>query len=169
VGLIVDAPNAVAADVAYELRADGASATIALTGPAPAEAVNAVHSAGSDVMPRLRPGGPVRWIGTRGQLRKTARGLGINGHYYYAAPGRGFTLGQDLLGKTTGGTPLSGALKLSYGGRLSNLDRGDFVELSVDSNTDWRRWLRSLCVQMHAQGLHAGPAAQLVRALPDER
>jgi UDP-glucose 4-epimerase len=169
VGLIVDAPNGAAVDVANELRADGANATIALTGPAPAGTVDAVNATGSDLMPRLKPGGPVRWIGTRGQLRKTARGLGINGHYYYAAPGKGFTLGQDLLGKTAGGTPLSGSVKLKYGGRLAHLDRGDFVELSVDSKTAWRPWLRSLCAQMHGQGLHAVSAAGLVRAMPDER
>jgi len=44
-----------------------------------ANELDMVRAAGSDVMPRLKPGGPVRWIGTRGQLTKTARALGIHG------------------------------------------------------------------------------------------
>lgn len=169
VGLIVDAPPSAAADVARELQRQGASATVALVSPAPEVTLEAVHAAGSEVMPRLKPGGPVRWIGTRGQLNKTARSLGIHGHYYYAAPGKGFTLAQDLLGHTTGATPVSGAVKLSVGGHLGTLERGDLVELSVGSGTSWQPWLTSVVEQMRAQGLRAVSAADLVRSEPDER
>jgi hypothetical protein len=168
VGLIIDAPEAQAADIARELRRDGGAATIAVTGPAPAGAVDAVHAAGSDVMPRLRAGGPVRWITTRGQLGKTAKGLGLTGHYYYAAPVSGFTLGQDLLGHTAGATPVSGAVRLKTGGQIGKLDRGDFVELSIDG-TAWRPWLNSVLAQMRARGLHAVSATVLVHAKPEER
>jgi hypothetical protein len=119
-------------------------------------------------MPRLKPGGPVRWIGTRGQLTKTARGLGLHGHFYYAAPGHGFTLAQEVLGKTTGATPITGAVKLKAGGRLGTLERGDLVELSVDGGRDWRPWLSSLVAQMRAQGLRPTSATTMVRAGPDE-
>ena len=169
VGLIIDAPNSSAPDVARELQHDGASATIALTSAAPADTVSAVHAAGSEVMPRLKPGGPVRWIGTRGQLGKTARGLGIKGHYYYAAPGKGFTLAQDLLGHTAGATPVSGAVKLESGHQLGKLERGDFVEVTVGDGTSWRPWLRSVIEQMRGRGLRGVSAAGLVRAEPDER
>jgi UDP-glucose 4-epimerase len=168
VGLIIDAPNSAAVDVARELRRDGASATIALTGPADAGTIDAIHAAGSDVMPRLKPGGPVRWISTRGQLRKTAKGLGLKGHYYYAAPGTGFTLAQDILGHTAGATPVSGAVKLKAGGHLGSLERGDLVEISIDGAT-WRPWLSSLLGQTRARGMHAVSAVDLVRAKPDER
>jgi UDP-glucose 4-epimerase len=169
VGLIVDAPSSSAADVASELQRQGASGTIALVTAVPDTTLQAVHGAGSEVMPRLKPGGPVRWIGTRGQLNKTARGLGLQGHYYYAAPGKGFTLAQDLLGHSTGATPVSGAVKLSAGGHLGKLERGDLVELSVAGGTSWQPWLRSVLDQMRAQGLRAVSATDLVRAEPDER
>jgi hypothetical protein len=169
VGLIVDAPPAAAADVARALQQDGASATIALTSPAPDGTLEAVHAAGSEVMPRLKPGGPLRWIGTRGQLGKTARSLHLHGHYYYAAPGSGFTLAQDLLGKSAGATPVSGEVKLKAGGQLGSLDRGDLVEVSVGSGTSWQPWLGSVIEQMHARGLRAVSAADLVRSEPDER
>jgi UDP-glucose 4-epimerase len=169
VGLIVDAPASSAPDIARELQRDGASATIALTSAAPKETVDTVRAAGSEVMPRLKPGGPVRWIGTRGQLGKTARALGLHGHYYYAAPGKGFTLAQDLLGHTAGATPVSGAVKLSAGKPLGKLERGDLVEVTVGEGTSWRPWLRSLIDQMRGRGLRAVSAADLVRAEPDER
>jgi hypothetical protein len=169
VGLIVDAPASSAADIARELQRDGASATIALTSAAPKETIDAVRAAGSEVMPRLKPGGPVRWIGTRGQLGKTARALGLHGHFYYAAPGTGFTLAQDLLGHTAGATPVSGAVKLRAGNTLGKLERGDLVEVTVGAGTSWRPWLRSVIDQLRARGLRAVSAAELVRAEPDER
>jgi hypothetical protein len=168
VGLIVDAPPSEAAAVAQSLSADGGSATIALTTPAANRTLDTVRAAGSDVMPRLKPGGPVRWIGTRGQLNKTARGLGLQGHFYYAAPGHGFTLAQDLLGKTTGATPVTGAVKLKMGSGLGKLERGDLIEVSLGGG-DWRPWLSSLCAQMRARGLRPTSAVQLVRAGPDQR
>ena len=170
VGLIIDAPTSEAADVAQELQRDGASATIALTGPAPDGAIEAIHASGSEVMPRLKPGGPVRWIGTRGQLGKTAHSLGLSGHFYYAAPGKGFTLAQDLLGRSAGATPVSGAVKVKPGEQLgSDLDRGDLVEVSVGSGASWQPWLESLLKQMRVRGLHVVSAAQLVRTKPDDR
>jgi UDP-glucose 4-epimerase len=169
VGLIVDAPPGAAADVARELHEDGATASIAITTPVSEDDVANIRSAGSEVIPRLKPGGPVRWIGTRGQLGKTARGVGIHGHFYYVAPDKGFTLAQDLLGKTAGATPVSGAVKLSMGTQLGKLERGDLVELTLDSNRDWRPWLATLTAEMRSRGLHMVSGAELVRTEPDAR
>jgi hypothetical protein len=168
VGLIVDAPPSEADAVAQTVSAGGGSASIAVTTSAPTGTVRTVNAAGSDLIPRLKPGGPVRWIGTRGQLKKTARSLGIHGHFYYAAPGHGFTLAQEVLGKTTGATPLTGAVKLKAGSQLRTLERGDLVEVSVDSGAAWRPWLSALCAQMRARGLRPTSATGLVRAAPDE-
>jgi hypothetical protein len=168
VGLIVDAPPSAAAEVARSLQGEGATATIALTSPASPAVVRAVRASGSDVMPRLKPGGPVRWIGTRGQLRKTARSLGIHGHFYYAAPGKGFTLAQEFLGSTTGATPVSGAVKLGAGQLPGKLDRGDLVEISVGNGTSWRPWLTSIVGHVRVSGLRAVSAVDLVQTKPDE-
>jgi UDP-glucose 4-epimerase len=151
VGLIVDAPPSAAAEVARALQREGATATIALTSAPSAATLDAV-----------------RWIGTRGQLRKTARNLGIHGHYYYAAPGKGFTLAQEFLGRTTGATPVTGAVKLGSGDQPGNLERGDLVEVSVGSSASWRPWLGSILAQMRARGLRATSAIDLVQAMPDE-
>ena len=169
VGFIVDAPPAIAADVARQLQRDGASASIALTGPAPQRTLAVVRASGSDAVPRLRPGGPVRWIGTRGQIHGAAKRLGIDGHVYYAVPGTGFTLAQDLLGHTAGATPVSGSVKVAPYSPLGKVQRGDLVEVSVPDGPGWRGWLHSLCRQVQGRGLTAVSAAALLRSGPADR
>jgi hypothetical protein len=63
---------------------------------------------------------------------------------------------------------VSGAVRLKTGGQIGKLDRGDFVELSIDG-TAWRPWLNSVLAQMRARGLHAVSATVLVHAKPEER
>jgi hypothetical protein len=163
VGLIVDAPASMASSVADELQGQGASASIALTSPADEATLAEVRRRGSDAVPRLKAGGPVRWIGTRGQLHKTAKSFGLKGHYYYAVPGKGFTLAQDLLGSTAGGSPVAGAVKVEGAATIGRLRRGDLIELVLDSG-DGPAELDALCRQLRARGLHAVTATSLVRA-----
>jgi UDP-glucose 4-epimerase len=169
VGLIIDAPASIAPDVAAELHREGVSASIALTGRPSAAVIDAVRAQGSDAVPRLRPGGPVRWLGTRTQIKGAAKKLGINGHVYYAVPGRGFTLAQDLLGHTAGATPVSGGVKLAPYGRLGRLQRGDLLEVAVPDDPGWRDWLGSVCGQIRARELSAVSAATLLRSGPADR
>jgi hypothetical protein len=52
------------------------------------------------------------------------------------------------------------------GTSLGQVRRGQIVRVQVADATDWRAQVDSLLVQLHARGLHAVPAAQLV-ADPD--
>ena len=169
VGLIVDAPASIAPAIASQLSSQGASASIALTGQASQTTLAAVRGSGSDAVPRLRPGGPVRWIGTRGQIHRAAKALGINGHVYYAVPGTGFTLAQDLLGHTAGATPVTGSVKVPPYGGLGVIQRGDLIEISVTDEPGWRAWLDSLCRQVRQRHLSAVSAATLLRSGPADR
>jgi UDP-glucose 4-epimerase len=169
VGLIVDAPTEIAPQVARELGREGAAASIALTGRPSGRTIAAIRAEGSDPVPRLRSGGPVRWIGTRTQIHRAAKDLGIDGHVYYAVPGTGFTLAQDLLGHTAGATPVSGGIKVPPYGRLGALQRGDLVEVSVPNGPGWREWVGSLCGQVHGHGLTAVSAGTLLRSGPADR
>jgi UDP-glucose 4-epimerase len=162
VGMIVDVPAWMADDVAQELNRDGAAASIGLDGSADAGTLDAVRENGSDPVPRLKPGGPVRWIGTRGQLGKRARSLGLRGHFYYVAPGSGFTLGQDILGHTANASPVAGGVKPKMGGKLGYVERGDLVEISLKPGTEWRPWLHGLVGELRHRGLDTVSAAKLV-------
>jgi UDP-glucose 4-epimerase len=166
VGLIVDAPASTAPTVARGLAQSSDSASIALTKAPSGQTVSAINRAGSDVVPQLKPGGPVRWIGTPVQLRNAARGMKLHGHLYYAVPGKGFTLGQALLAHTVHGSAVAAAVSFQPGTDLGDVRRGQIVRLKVTPGPDWRAQVRSLLVQLHARGLHAVPAAQLV-ADPD--
>jgi UDP-glucose 4-epimerase len=169
VGLIVDTPASIAPQVADQLHSDGVSASIALTGPADEATIDAVRSSGSDALPKLRPGGPVRWIGTRGQIHRAAKDLDIEGHVYYAVPGTGFTLAQDLLGHTAGATPVAGGVKVPEYGRLGGVRRGEIIEISVSDQPGWPTWVRSLTKQVRERRLTAVPAATLLRSGPADR
>src|SRR4051812_32026856 len=169
VGLIVDAPASIAPQVGRELRRRGASASIALTGRPPKRTVAAVRTTGSDAVPRLRPGGPLRWMGTRGQIHGAAKQLGISGHVYYAVPGSGFTLAQDLLGHTAGASPVAGAVKVGPGTPIGSVDRGDLLEGAVDAGPGWRAWGDAVVEQVRARGLTAVPASRLLRSGPADR
>jgi UDP-glucose 4-epimerase len=164
VGLIVDAPPAIAPAVAAELKRHHASASIALTGPASDDTVDAIAWNGSDTVPRLRPGGPLRWLGTRGQLHGAAENMDISGHIYYAAPSTGFTLGQDLLGHTAGASPVAGAVKVGPGTPVSKIARGDLLEVTVSDAPGWRIWVRAVCRQVRDRGLSAVSASSLLRS-----
>jgi UDP-glucose 4-epimerase len=162
VGVLVDAPVAMAPEVARELRREGGAGSIGLGGKVDAQTLAAIRNAGSDVLPRLKPGGPVRWIRTRSQIKKLARDLGVTGHVYYEVPARGFTYTQNLLAHTAGASAVKGHVRIVDTGPIDDLDRGDIVELSVD-RPDWRARLGSLFRQLRARHLRAVPADDLLR------
>ena len=86
----------------------------------------------------------------------------LHGHLYYAVPGKGFTLGQALLAHTVHGSAVAPAVIFQPGTALDQVKRGQIVRVQLASSGDWRAQLNSLLVQLHARGLHAVPAAQLV-------
>jgi hypothetical protein len=162
VGLIVDTPVPMAAEVARELRRDGGSASIGLSGSVDASTLAEIRSSGSDALPRLKPGGPVRWMGTRSQVKRLARDLGVTGHIYYGAPAHGFTYTQSLLAHTAGASAVRGQVQVVGLEAIERVDRGDIVELSV-SGPDWRTRVRAVCDQLRGRHLSAIPADDLLR------
>jgi len=166
VGLIVDAPASIAPQVASQLARTSDSSSIAMTNPPGDQTVAGATRYGSDVVPQLKPGGPVRWIGTPMQLHKAAKGMRLHGHLYYAVPGKGFTLGQALLAHTVHGSAVAPAVSFSPGATLPVVKRGQIVRVSVANTPGWKAQLASFLIQLHDEGLHAVPAAQLV-ADPD--
>jgi UDP-glucose 4-epimerase len=162
VGVLIDTPTAMASDVAKELRADGATGSIGLTGKLDASTLAEIRAAGSDALPRLKPGGPVRWVGTRSQIKHLAHDLGVTGHIYYEAPTHGFTYTQSLLAHTAGASAVKGRVRIVGVGPVKGLDRGDIVQMSIDG-TDWRARLHSLVRQLRSRHLRAVPADDLLR------
>ena len=163
VGVMVDAPSSLAVPVADQLQRAGGAASIATNGKVDPATVGDVRADGSDLIPRLKGGGPVRWVGTRQQVKHMAHQLGESGHIYYAPPTHGFTLTQDLLGKTAGASPIRGRIRITGPRPLDGLRRGDVVEVSATSGSNWRATIRWLYAELKARHLSAVPADQLFR------
>ena len=163
VGVLIDAPSSIAVPLAGELRRNGGGASIATNGDVEQSAVGQVRSAGSDMIPRLKGGGPVRWVGTRQQIKHMAKELGESGHIYYAPPNHGFTLTQELLGRTAGASPIRGRMQLAGPRPLTGIRRGDIVEISATPGMDWKETIASLCAELKSRHLRAVPADRLFR------
>jgi hypothetical protein len=163
VGVVVDAPQSMAAEVSNELLRNGGSGSIGLTGKVDTTTLAAIRANGSDPLPRLKPGGPIRWMGTRSQVKHLARDLGVSGHIYYEAPTKGFTYTQSLLAHTAGASAVRGQVRVAGTGPLGHVDRGDILQITLSDGTNWRARLAALCRQLRVRHLRAVPADDLIR------
>jgi UDP-glucose 4-epimerase len=164
VALIVDAPPASVQRLARNLSARSLHASFALGGSTPPQTISALTALGDEPIPKVGPGGPVRWLGTAGQLKHTARDLGLPKHFFYEIPGEGFTFGQYLLGRVGGATAVSPRTRFGGGAHPRTIGQGDIVELIADQKQrDLRGAVDSLEGQLRDRGLQAVPVAVLVR------
>jgi UDP-glucose 4-epimerase len=165
VGVLVKAPVSAAPAVAAELERSGARASFALGSATDPATLASIRSSGSDAMPQLGSGQFLRWLGTRGELKRCAHRLGLSGHVYYALPREGFTFGQDVLGHTAGATPVAGAVRVDGKPRHVALKRGEVVELRLGNDpATWRTEVARLVGDLRAAGLDAVPADTLLRS-----
>ena len=162
---MVDAPAPIVPGLARRLSAHHLHASFALNRSTPPETIATLRQLGDEPIPKLAPGKLVRWLGTAGQLKRTARDLGLAGHFFYAIPEKGFTLGQYLLGHIDGATPVAAVASYAAGNSPGRLDRGDVVELTTGSDgQELQQAMSSLTGELHDRGLEAVPVTVLVRA-----
>src|SRR5205823_14144655 len=96
------------------------------------------------------------WVKTRSQLNHTAAGLGLQSGYVYAVPDSGFSLGQYVLARTTGGSPVAAAEEYAGGSLDSHsLKAGQVVELDLNGSTGSAKTIDELLRQLDNAGLHA--------------
>ena len=101
-------------------------------------------------------------MGTRSQVKRLGRDLGVTGHIYYEAPAKGFTYTQNLLAHTAGASAVRGQIRLAGTGPIGHIDRGDIIQVTL-TESSWRDRLAALCSQLHARHLRAVPADDLIR------
>ena len=114
-----------------------------------------------EIVPHLKAGGPIRWIGTRSQIKHMAKELGLHGHIYYAPPAKGFEYIQSLLGHTAGASPVRGAIRLAGPTPLGTVKRGQIVEITLTPGRSWRRTLDWLTAELRGRGYGAVTVTQL--------
>jgi len=166
VGLIVHAPAAELPIVATELADRGIHVSFADDSSVPVPAtVRRLRSLGDQLLPEIAPSGPLlRWIRTRGSLHAQARALGLGHRYFCLQPQGGLTVGQLVLARTAGATPVSGALRLSATGPLPQRPAlaGDVVVVTLDGSTESVAGLERIASWLHSDRLGAEPLAALV-------
>jgi UDP-N-acetylglucosamine:LPS N-acetylglucosamine transferase len=114
VGVIVRTPRRDMPSVAAALAERGIRVSFADGAGVPTrETISKLRSLGDEVLPEVPGSSALRWVRTPGVLRSQARALGLHHHFYYLEPPGGITVGQMVLARIAGATPVRGAARVS--------------------------------------------------------
>jgi UDP-N-acetylglucosamine:LPS N-acetylglucosamine transferase len=167
VGLIVHVPANAMSTAAGELARRGIHVSLADDSGVPSHArIARLRSLGDELLPEIPGSGPLRWERTRGVLRSQARALGLHHRFYYLQPRGGLSVGQLVLARTAGATPVSGAARLSATGALPQrpMRAGDVLVVELDGSTASVLGLERIVSWLASDGLGAEPLAWLTRS-----
>jgi processive 1,2-diacylglycerol beta-glucosyltransferase len=167
VALIVHAPSAAIPAVASQLAARGLHVTFADDAGVPSpERIRALRALGDELVPEVPGSRLLHWERTRGVLRKQARALGLHHHFYYLQPRGGLSVGQLVLARTAGATPVRGRLRLSAGGPLPQREMraGDVLVVELDGSPASVAGLERIVSWLGSDKLGAAPLTWLTRS-----
>jgi UDP-N-acetylglucosamine:LPS N-acetylglucosamine transferase len=167
VGLILHVPAGQVPSIASALAKRGIHASFADDGGVPQAATIAqVHSLGDELVPEVRGNSLFHWVRTRGALHAQARALGLGHRFYFLQPRGGLTLGQLVLARTAGATPVCGSHRLSAEGPLpqGTTRAGDVLVVELDGSPASVSGLERLISWLGSRGLGAEPLDWLTRS-----
>jgi processive 1,2-diacylglycerol beta-glucosyltransferase len=167
VGVIVHAPSAELPLVASELAAKGIHVTLADDSGVPSsERVAGMRALGDQLLPEVPGSKLLRWVRTRGTLRSQARALGLHHRFYFLQPRSGLSVGQMVLARTAGATPVRGKLRISATGPLPQrpMRAGDVLVVELDGSSSSIDGLERIVAWLGSDGLGAEPLSRLVRS-----
>jgi hypothetical protein len=124
-----------------------------------------LHKLGDELLPEVPKSSPLRWPGTRGVLHRQARALGLKHRFYYVEPAGGLSVGQLVLARTDGATPVQGAVRFSAERGLPQrlIRAGDVLVVELDGGADSVAGLEGVVSRLAADGLASEPLASLTR------
>ncbi len=164
VSLIVRTPSGDVTRVAHELAAQGIHISFADGGVHAPATIAALRGLGDELLPELPPGTSLlRWMRTRGALHAQASALGLHHHFYFLQPADGLTVGQVLLARTTGATPVKGTRRLSATRPLPQrrAHAGDVLVVSVNGSSASVQGVERLAAWLGSGGLSSESLAAL--------
>ena len=164
VGLIVRVPSPDVTAVASVLADRGIHASFADDAGVPfAKRIVDLRALGDEFLPEVPGSAPLRWERTRGLLRAQARALGLRHRFYYLQPSGGLSVGQLVLARTAGATPVKGALRLSATSLLPqrSMRAGDVLVVELSGSTASVLGLERIVAALDSSGLGAEPLASL--------
>jgi processive 1,2-diacylglycerol beta-glucosyltransferase len=167
VGVIVHAPAADIPLVASELAAKGIHVTLADDSGVPSrERIMSVHALGDQMIPEVPGSRLLHWMHTRGTLRSQARALGLHHRFYFLQPRGGLSVGQLVLARTAGATPVKGTRRISATGPLPQrpMRAGDVLVVELDGSPSSVAGLERIVSWLGSEGLGAEPLGWLMRS-----
>ena len=167
VGVIVRMPAKDVPSTAARLAGAGIHVSFSDFGAVPAAStIAALRALGDEVLPEVPGSAALRWVRTRSTLDSQRRALGLHRRFYYLQPRGGLTLGQLVLARTTGATPVSGALRLGASGPLPQRPTraGDVLIVELDDSSTSVSRLESVVSWLASEGLAAEPLERLTRS-----
>lgn len=167
VGLIVHVPARDVSFVAAELAGRGIHVSFADDGAVPSPSTIAkLHEMGDEFLPEVTGTSLLRWVRTRSVLRAQARALGLRHRFYFLQPPGGLTLGQLVLARTAGATPVCGAMRLNAEGPLPQRQTraGDVLVVQLDGSPSSVLGLERIVAWLGDEGLEAESLASLTRS-----
>jgi UDP-N-acetylglucosamine:LPS N-acetylglucosamine transferase len=167
VGLIVHAPEAQISRLAAELAARGIHASFADDAGVPyAARIARLRTLSDEFTPEVPGSAPLRWERTRGVLHSQARALGLHHHFYYLQPLGGLSVGQLVLARTDGATPIKGALRLHADSRLPHrtMRAGDVLVVELSGSPASVEGLERIVAWVKSSGLGTEPLSWLTRS-----
>jgi processive 1,2-diacylglycerol beta-glucosyltransferase len=167
VGLVVRAPANEVPRLAGELERAGVHASFADNGAYASATIADLHYLHDELMPELpRSGSLFRWVRTRGTLRRQAHALGLHHRFYFLQPPKGLTVGQLVLARTTGATPVAGAMRLNASGPLPHerLVAGDVLVVSAGGLSSSLSGIERIVSWLRSDGLSVEPLGLLTHS-----
>jgi processive 1,2-diacylglycerol beta-glucosyltransferase len=167
VGLILHVPTGQVPSIAADLARRGIHASFADDGGVPSTATVAqMRSLGDELVPEVGGHSLFRWVRTRGALHAQAHALGLGHRFYFLQPPGGLTVGQLVLARTAGATPVCGAQRLHADGALpqGTTRAGDVLVVELDGSPASVAGLERLISWLGARGLGAEPLDWLTRS-----
>jgi hypothetical protein len=124
-----------------------------------------LHKLGDELLPEVPKSSPLHWPGTRGVLHRQARALGLKHRFYYVEPAGGLSVGQLVLARTDGATPVQGAVRFSAERGLPQrpIRAGDVLVVELDGGTDSVAGLEGVVSRLASDGLASEPLESLTR------
>jgi UDP-N-acetylglucosamine:LPS N-acetylglucosamine transferase len=168
VGIVVHAPSgALVAAAASTLAAQGIHVSFADDAGVPSRArIAAMRSLGDELLPELPGDTLLRWVRTRGTLHSQARALGLGRGFYYLEPIGGLSVGQLVLARTAGATPVKGALRLRATEALPQrpMRAGDVIVVELGASPSSLLGLERMVSRLGSEGLGVEPLGSLTRS-----
>jgi len=156
VAVIVRTPEGAVATVAAHLSRLGVHASFALAGVPSTATMESLEQLGDAPMCEVDRARALRWIQTRGKLRREARALHLSRHFYFLAPqSPGLTAGQLVLASTAGARPVAGSVQITSTAPVSPrpLRRGDVAVLTLDGSAASLHSLDRFAAELAAERL----------------